>query len=400
MSREIKKAKYEPETIPNLPRGQGSISWIPERQKYLYKKSVNGKRKSILGNSVKEVMEEMNRLEKQSNKNRARQSVVTLADAMLDWLEIYKKPKLKKTSYDTLRKTILSRIAAYDIGSVRLTAVDSDMIQRHLIRLNEDEHLSYSTIKKCYDALNDFYRNRTMSGKVELNPMLTVEMMNKENIIKATKKIEFFENDDIKKFTQEASTIRTWSKKPLYQYGFCLCANIYLGMRAGELLAVRWRDIDFENGTIYVHENLQLVSNSGGKPAQIYETQSLKNYQNRHIHINNKVRHFLKLQKEYSGFTAPEDYVCCTRDGKHAAVAYLSNNIKEIEAAAGTKVRAHGTHVIRHTCASLYFRKGVRVELIASLLGHSVDVCRSTYIHFVEEQKKDAVRLIDEFDIE
>lgn len=67
---------------------------------------------------------------------------------------------------------------------------------------------------------------------------------------------------------------------------------------------------------------------------------------------------------------------------------------------AETKVKAHGTHVIRHTCASLYFRKGAKAELIAALLGHSVDVCRSTYIHFVEEQKKAAVKLIEDFDID
>lgn len=78
---------------------------------------------------------------------------------------------------------------------------------------------------------------------------------------------------------------------------------------------------------------------------------------------------------------------------------YLSSNIKEIEQMAGTKVKAHGTHVIRHTCASLYFRRGVKVELIASLLGHSIDVCRSTNSHFVEEQKKATVKLIEDFDI-
>lgn len=391
------KGNKEHQEIPKLPHGQGTISWIPSRQKYLYKKTINGVRKSVLGDSVKAVMEEMNQLEKSSNRQIASQKVVTLADAMLEWLEIYKKPRLKKTSYDTLRKTILSRIASYNIGSMRLNQVDSDMIQKHLNEMN-DQQLSYSTIKKCYDALNDFYRNRLMSGKIETNPMLAVEMLNKENIIKETKKIEFFEEDDIRKFIEKASVIQSWSKKPLYQYGFCLCANIYLGMRAGELLALRWKDVDFEKGTIYVHENLQLVSNPDGKPAQVYETQSLKNYQNRHIPINNRARHFLELQRQYSDYTEQEDYVCCTRDGKHAAITYLSRNIKAIEQTAETRVKAHGTHVIRHTCASLYFRKGVRVELIAALLGHSVDVCRNTYIHFVEEQKKAAVELIDDFD--
>ena len=271
-----KNEKNIPQKIPDLPRGQGNISWIPGRNKYLYKKTVNRQRKSVLGDTVKEAMEKMNHLEKEGKKVNIKQKAVTLKNAMADWLETYKKPRLKKTSYDTLRKTVLSRIAAYDIGSMRLSEIDSDMIQKHINQLNEEEHLSYSTIKKCYDALNDFYRNRTMSGKIDVNPMLTVEMLNKENIIKAPKEIEFFEGDDIKKFIEQASGIRAWSKKPMYQYGFCLCANIYLGMRAGELLALRWKDIDFGNGTIYVHENLQLVSNPNGVPAQVYETQSLK----------------------------------------------------------------------------------------------------------------------------
>lgn len=391
--------KSREEVIPKLPYGQGTINIMPDGETYIYKKSVGGKRRSVYGASVKEVMAAMSSLERDIRKGEARKENVTLAEAMYDWLEKYKKPKLKKTSYDTLRKTISSRIDDHDIGLTRMSAIDSDMIQEHLNGLNEVDCLSYSTIKKCYDALNDFYRNCALKGKVEQNPMLAVQMINRENIIKETKKIEFFENDDIVLFLEQAGRIFPWSKKPQYQYGFCLCANIFLGLRAGELLALRWKDVDFDKGTIYVHENLQLVNNPSGRPRQIYETQSLKNYQNRHIFMNEQARHYLELQREYSQFTEPEDYVCCTRDGAHAAIAYLSSNIREIEHSAGTKVTACGTHIIRHTCASLYFRKGVRVELIASLLGHSVDVCRNTYIHFIEEQKRVAVELLDDFNI-
>lgn len=392
-------SKNKKEVIPKLPHGQGTINIMPDGKTYIYKKSIAGKRHSVYGKSVKEVMSLMADFERDFKKKKIQKENVTLAEAMYSWLEKYKKPKLKKTSYDTLRKTISSRIDNHDIGFTRVYAIDSDMIQEHLNSLNETDCLSYSTIKKCYDALNDFYRNYFTQGKIEINPMLVVQMINKENIIKETKKIEFFESEDIKLFTSQACRIFPWSGKPQYQYGFCLCANIFLGMRAGELLALRWKDIDFNKGIIYVHENLQLVSNHNGTPKQVYETQSLKNYQNRHIPMNAKARYYLELQRKYSNFTNPDDYVCCTRDGKHAAIAYLSSNIKEIEHSAGTKVTAYGTHIIRHTCASLYFRKGVRIELIASLLGHSVDVCRSTYIHFVEEQKRTAVELLDDFNI-
>jgi site-specific recombinase XerD len=61
-----------------------------------------------------------------------------------------------------------------------------------------------------------------------------------------------------------------------------------------------------------------------------------------------------------------------------------------IEEEGGTKVRAHNTHILRHTCASLYFRAGVPIEMICAILGNTREVCEKTYIHFVEEQLKDA----------
>ena len=43
-----------------------------------------------------------------------------------------------------------------------------------------------------------------------------------------------------------------------------------------------------------------------------------------------------------------------------------------------------GCHMLRHTCASLLFAKKLQVEIIASILGHSPEVCRKTYIHFCQ----------------
>lgn len=398
--------------IPKLSYGEGTIGLMPDEKTFIYKKMINGKRVSVYGDTITEVMKLMDEKERNKSKKQAEIVTITLTEAMLDWCDNFKKPKLKTTSYDTLRKTISSRIDGHDIGSTRLSCIDSEMIQKHINYLNDEFHLSYSTIKKCYDALHDFYQHLWLQRKIEFNPVNAVEMINKENIYKKTKTIEFFEKDDIEKFINQATKILNWSKLPQYQYGFCLCANIYLGMRAGELIALKWKNVDFETNTIYVSENLQLVSNKeydysnememklSGITKQVYELQSLKNYQNRHIHINKKAMELLLLQKKYSKFTGPDDYVCCTRDGKHSAISYLSSNISEIEKSANTNVQSHGTHIIRHTCASLYFKAGVRIELIAALLGHSVEVCRSTYVHFVEDQKKQAAALINDFDIE
>lgn len=397
--------------LPKLPYGQGSMSLRADGA-VMYRKRIGTPKKeySVYADTPKEAMQKMAELEANLDRIAKAKENITLYDAMLDWVRNYKQGDIKATAYETLEKTIRNYVGKYDIGKVQLKAVDSDMLQKHINLLNVQEHFSHSTIKKCYNAFTEFFEHLFISKKLEHNLMLPVKMIREENIVKKTKEIEYLKPDDIKKFLEEASIILQAEGKMKYQYGLCLASNIYLGMRGGELIALKWKDIDFENDTIYVHDNLQMVNNPDydsdkeeemkrkGINKKIYVTQSLKTNQNRIIHMNANAKKYLLLQKQYSKFTEPDDYVCCTKDGKHSAITYLSDNIGQIEAAANMEIRERGTHVIRHTCASLYFRANVRIELIASLLGHSVEVCRKTYIKFEEEQKKLAVRQITDYD--
>lgn len=397
--------------LPKLPYGQGSMSLRADGT-IMYRKRIGTPKKeySIYADTPKEAMQKMAELEANIDKMNKVRERITLYEAMLDWAKNYKQGDIKATAYETLEKTIRNYIGRYDIGKVQLKEVDSDMLQKHINLLNVQEHYSHSIIKKCYNAFTEFFEHLFISKKLEHNLMLPVKMIKEDNIIKKTKEIEYLKPDDIKKFLEEASIILLPEEKLKYQYGLCLASNIYLGMRGGELIALKWKDIDFENDTIYVHDNLQLVNNPQydankkeemehkGINKKVYVTQSLKTNQNRIIHMNANAKKYLLMQKQYSRFTAPEDYVCCTKDGKHSAITYLSDNIGQIETAANMQLRERGTHIIRHTCASLYFRANVRIELIASLLGHSVEVCRKTYIKFEEEQKKLAVRQITDYD--
>ena len=186
-----------------------------------------------------------------------------------------------------------------------------------------------------------------------------------------------------------------------------MAANIYLGMRVGELLALSWADIDFEGNTIHIYKNLQTIENEQKNENDVlnqkkrkykYVIQSVKTNKERTIYMNDKAKEILLLHYRHTKFNGPNDYVCATKKGTHAVDSYLCDNIAQIQQNAETRLRYKGTHMIRHTCASLYFRAGVRIELIAAMLGHGVDVCRNTYLHFVEEQKREAVRLITDFD--
>lgn len=401
----------EIDKIPKLPYGEGSIVVSSDGKRLVYAKRISGKRKYVYGTTVKEVLQKMREKDKDSQKEQFKTKTITLNLALRDWLINTKQPTLKPKSYDRLECTIKNQIEKFNIGKIRYQEVKSNDIQKHIQELVSREY-SWSTIKKTYDALNDFFRDKTINKEIEHNPMLIVKMPSKENVLKPIKEIEFFDDEDIKKFTDEASKLMLTQNRPKYQLGFIFIAWIYLGMRVGELIALRIKDVDMVNKTILINKSIGRVINRDYDESNpelmkkkkitkyIDKEGSTKNYATRILHMNNKAYEYMQQHLKYSNHKNSDDYLIATRDGGVNNIKNITDRLKGIEVKAGTKVQGGATHVLRHTCASLYFRQGVQVEIIASILGNSADVCRTTYVHFIEEQQRQASNSITRIDIE
>ena len=406
---------YNVNKIPKLPYGEGTIT-VYNDELLVYKKIIKFSdgtkiRKAVYGKTPKECMQKMRESEtaEKERHNSSQQSREILCDAMDKWVETVKKPALKEQSYRRLRSTIKNQIELSFLGHYIYHSITTEELQKLVNDLNE-KNISHSNIKKTYDCLNDFFRYASAKDKVS-NPMLLVTMPTSDNIKAETKTISFFEEEDINKFINECS-VRYNTGNLKYKYGYAIAANIYLGMRIGELLSLQWKDIDFENCTIYIHKTLiemnnqdydennpELMKQQGITKIKFVVQNSTKKSKNRYVPINSKAKELLLLHRENSEFTDPDDYVLSTRNRRTTTIKNISDTIEAIEIAAETKVRAKGTHILRHTCASLYFRKNVPIEIIAKILGHSVEVCQKTYIHFVEEQLKSAASKIDVIEI-
>lgn len=398
--------------LPKLPYGQGSFSYHNDLIAYRKRVKFNDGSyitKTIYGKTPQECMDKMRQFELAGKKQNLSSSQIILLDAMNEWLTNIKKTTLKQQSYIRLQSTIKNQIGESDIGHFRYQSISSKELQTLINNLNAKEY-SHSTIKKTYDCLNDFYRYVSAKDKID-NPMLLVTMPTVSNIKKETKKIEFFEQEDIEKFIRECS-VRYNTGNLKYKYGYALASNIYLGMRAGELLALQWKDIDFINNTIYISKTLIEISNpeydknnpelmkqKNIKKVKFVVQNSTKKSKNRYVPINSKAKSLLLLHKMNSNFTEPNDYVISTSNRKTSTIKNLSDTIKTIEQNAETKTQSSGTHVLRHTCASLYFRKNVPIETICAILGNTREVCEKTYIHFIEEQLKEAASKIDVIEI-
>jgi hypothetical protein len=137
----------------------------------------------------------------------------------------------------------------------------------------------------------------------------------------------------------------------------------------------------------------------------IYLLGTTKTSRIRYVPLPDTAIEMLNFIRKYSNYTDPEDYICANREGNHNDVSNMNRSLKaymkqvhrEMEKR-GMKVdkdKVISMHCLRHTCASLYFRHtDLKIEEIAYNLGNSAEVCRSTYVHLVEERlAKGAVQI-------
>lgn len=246
----------------SLPRGLGSMHWT-ENNTLEYKRVLtlaNGtkQRKTVHGETPEDCMKKMDKLKDRLDKALPLSpDKQTLYEALLIWIE-KKRPRLKEQAFNRELGTINNQIGNADIANYRYQTITSGEIQVFLNGLNEKGY-SYSVIKKSYDTLNAFYRDISKRDKFD-NPMDFVEVWKKANVKATEKRIEYFDEDDIIKFLLQADE-KYSTGRPKYPMGNALAANIFLGLRIGELLALQWKDIDFEKNTVYIHQTLIEVPN-------------------------------------------------------------------------------------------------------------------------------------------
>ncbi len=143
----------------------------------------------------------------------------------------------------------------------------------------------------------------------------------------------------------------------------------YAGLRLGELLALRWSDIDFAGSTITVRSAL-----SGGVVMP-----STKSGRIRRVPLTNQAARALDELSRRRDYLGPDDFVFCNALGRHLNPSALRKRYKRAQAAAG--VAPLRFHDLRHTFGSLLAAADVDLVTIQAVLGHSALATTSRYLH-------------------
>jgi integrase len=164
-----------------------------------------------------------------------------------------------------------------------------------------------------------------------------------------------------------------------------------LGLRRGEILGLRWSDVDFEKSAVRVNQALQRV---GGK-LQVTEVKTQRS--RRVVAIPESVVRALKTRRAQQAqdrlLAGPEwedsDLAFTGPTGAPLEPITLHRDFKQLlqTAELSTNTRFHD---LRHTAASLLLAEGVHLRMIMELLGHSsISLTANTYAHVMPAAMRD-----------
>lgn len=316
----------------------------------------------------------------------------SVKDYMDDWLESIKKNELKPKSYDRLEQTLRLYVYPY-IGHMQLQSLGNKDVQGMINELRE-AGFGYSTIKKAYDAVNACFKLGVIQKTVAVNPAVGVTIPSRK--LFAQKQIPFYTQGEAAALTKQAMS--TWSNgKRRYPLGAFVPLLLNTGLRMSELLALKWeRDIDFENKTLTVHNNVVFVRDrEKDKGYKILEQDSVKTEagQDRTIPLNDDAYTALL---DIHQVTGEKEYVMTTSAGTLVKPRQLDQMFRRIATASGLpEDKIYGVHALRHTFATMLLSNNIDIKTVSTLLGHSdVTTTYNTYIHVIREQKAKALDAI------
>ncbi|MBQ7008268.1 MAG: tyrosine-type recombinase/integrase, partial [Ruminococcus sp.] len=213
------------------------------------RKSIYGDTPAEVRRKAKELLIEATRFDISNVKK------MTVATYMTYWLMEVKKPEVKPGTFDRIEQSLNYQIFPA-IGHIQINSLTAGDVQRMINSIAAEK--SYSTAKKAYDNLNACMKLGVQRGEILKNPVEGVRLPSSKK--KAKKDIAAYTPEEVAAIVEEAK--RTYSNgTPVYRYGYLIILILNTGMREGEPLYLKWKDVDLEKRRIYICGDVAEVKN-------------------------------------------------------------------------------------------------------------------------------------------
>lgn len=287
----------------------------------------------------------------------------TVKDYLDEWVESYARVNLRPSTYDGYKRTIKSYIVPY-IGHVALNQLSPSMVDKAFQEML-DKGLAPGTVAGAKRVLSVALNHARKYRYMESNPAR--DTLTK--LGKAEKTPDPYTPDQVRSLMERVAGT-DW-EMPV------VLGGLY-GMRRSEILGLRWRNVDLENGTFGVVE--QLPFHVPPKTTVIEEMAPPKS-NGRTLPITDVARPFfekqlafLQAQKEAAEKAGTpyydNDLVVCKSNGAPQAATWISSGFGKL--LAGLEMPHIRFHDLRHSAATNMHQLTGDFYTVGEVLGHTL----------------------------
>lgn len=282
-----------------------------------------------------------------------------------EWLR-YKKNRIKESTYCNylfkIEKYLFPEIGNKDIATMN----DYNHLIEKLL-----QYLSPKTVRDIMAILKSIltYYEEEYETSLKIKK-LSLPKQEKSRIKVFTQK----EKEKIEKYCMQEKTLKG--------LGIIICLNT--GLRIGEICALKWENINFEEKLIYVKKTLQRVYIKDEAKSKIVIDKPKSEASVRVIPMNRKIFEMLKYlrkdakEQDYVLSGSSENFVE-PRNYQHYFKMLLHKN----------KMQSYKFHILRHTFATNCMEVGMDMKSLSEILGHSnVNITLNIYVHSSNKMKK------------
>lgn len=284
------------------------------------------------------------------------------------WLNVIK-DTVTDSTYNGYEVAVRLHLKPY-FQNARIIDIKQIDVQKYINKISKE--VPRESVMKYKNCLNAIFEMAVDNDICYKNPC---------NNIKVTTQIE---TDEKQTYTQEQTHLILEYAKT-HKYGLEISILLEYGLRRGELLGLRWEDIDFESNILHIRKSVADIKNKDTGKIEIIIKEPKNKYSIRQVPISIEISSRLKetypndsiyvFPNSIGGLMSPHNWT-----NRHYKI--FMEDMQQYYHKQGIDIPILNPHELRHTRATLWVNSGMNLFAVASILGHGdLKMLRERYAH-------------------
>jgi integrase len=332
-------------------------------------------------------------------------SKITVKEWLSQWLEVYAKPAVRQSTFVSYEGYINNHIVP-SFGAIQIFSLRADTVQRfYNDKMDSGRRdkavnqktgeleikaggLSAKTIRNLHNMLHKAFDQAYKNSLVLKN---VIDLVTPPRVVKTEMRV--LTQEEQKGLLEQARE---------HRLGIVVILGLGTGMRIGEMLALKWTDIDFNNKLLFVRHTINRLKNYGGDTKTVIVIGEPKTEKSRRtIPLDDNLIERLKGHKKIQlserlkagNAYDSQDYAFANELGSPVEPRTYQDIFHKLTKQA--EISNVNIHALRHTFATRALEAGIPAKTVSEILGHStVSITLDLYSHVSVDTKRAAIEKI------